>query len=123
MAGVTRIGFAEVVSRTRVSDAELTEWVRLSWVRPARAADAAADAAPTEAMTFSDADLARIELLCDLAHDMGIDSGAMEVILPLLDQVYALRRDLRALTRAVDTLPKDARAAVLRQVWGEDGEG
>jgi hypothetical protein len=42
----------------------------------------------------------------------------MEVILPLLDQVYALRRDLRALTRAVDALPEDARAAVLRQVWG-----
>lgn len=121
MAGGTRIGFAEVVSRTRASDAELIEWIRLSWVRPARAADAEADAA--EAWTFSDADLARIELLCDLAHDMAIDSGAMEVILPLLDQVYALRRDLRALTRAVDALPEDARAAVLRQVWGKDGEG
>jgi len=123
MAGGTRIGFAEVVARTRVSDAELTEWIRLSWVRPARAADAEADATPAEALTFSDADLARIELICDLAHDMAIDSGAMEVILPLLDQVYALRRDLRAISRAVDALPEDARAAVLRQVWGEDGEG
>ncbi len=106
-----------------MSDAELTEWIRLSWVRPARAADAEADAASAEALTFSDADLARIELICDLAHDMAVDSEALEIILPLLDQVYALRRDLRAISRAVDALPEDARAAVLRQVWGEDGEG
>jgi chaperone modulatory protein CbpM len=115
MAGAARLHFTEVVARTRASDAELTRWVELKWVRPARAAD---EPAPQNWM-FSDADLARVELICDLAHDMAIDAGAIEVILPLLDQVYALRRDLRGVMRAVEALPQEARETVLRQIGGK----
>jgi len=44
----------------------------------------------------------------------------MPLVLSLLDQVYELRRNLKAVTRALDNQPGEIRAAVLRAI-GEKG--
>ena len=62
---------------------------------------------------FSDEDIARIELICDLMHDLDLQADAIDIILPLVDQIYDLRRSLRAMTQAVGDLPADSRRQVL----------
>ena len=103
------IGFTEVVARCSASEGELEEWIALAWVRPQREGD-------DESWMFTEADVARIELICDLVHEMAIERDAVEVILPLVDRLYALRRELRALTRALEILPDEMRAEVLERL-------
>ena len=45
---------------------------------------------------FRQADLARIELLCELAEEFGLDEDGLGLVMSLLDQLHAARRDLRA---------------------------
>ena len=94
----------EVVIRCRVNRGELEQWIERSWVRPIRA---------DRGWRFSDVDLARIEMICDLIHDLDIAPDAIDVILPLIDQVHALRRTVRDMSEAIDVLPADTRDAVL----------
>ena len=95
--------FDEIVVRCRVDRADLLVWIERRWVRPAR---------ENSDWHFSEQDLARTELICDLVRDLDIDPEALDVILPLLDQVYTLRRSLRAITQAVGELPADTRRQV-----------
>ena len=101
---MTVLRLEDVLARSGASRAELESWIAMCWVRPLRG---------EEGWLFSETDIARIEMICDLSHDLGIDEEAMEVILPLIDQVYALRRSLRALADAVMALPEEARRTVL----------
>lgn len=94
----------EVVVRTRAERRELDVWIERAWIRPVR---------DTGGLRFSDADLARIEMICDLVHDLALDAEALDVILPLLDQVYDLRRTVRTLTAAIQDLPEESRRQVL----------
>jgi chaperone modulatory protein CbpM len=94
----------QVVERCHVEHGELESWIALSWVLPVES---------EEGWLFSDTDIARIELICDLRHDLAMDEEAIGVILPLLDQVHSLRRSLKAVTEAVLDLPEPARTQVL----------
>ncbi|MBT5456573.1 MAG: MerR family transcriptional regulator [Rhodospirillaceae bacterium] len=96
--------FEDVLVRCNVKQADLEIWIERSWVRPVR---------EDRGWIFADEDVARIELICDLAHDLDMDTEALEIILPLIDQVYALRRSLRSLTLAVGDLPADSRRQVM----------
>ena len=62
---------------------------------------------------FSDLDVARVCLICDLVHDMAVEEESMPLVLSLLDQVYSLRRQLNAVTSAVQRQPEDVRRAIL----------
>lgn len=84
----------------RVSSAELTVWVERRWLRPRHEGNS---------FIFSEADVARLELICDLREDLALDDEAMPVVLSLLDTVYALRRRLRVLAEAIGDLPPEAR--------------
>jgi chaperone modulatory protein CbpM len=97
---------SEVVSLVgRVDRVELTQWVELGWVKPAgRERDEPA---------FSDLDVARICLICDLRHDLAVEEETMPLVLSLLDQVYALRRQMNALTGAIRQQPDEVRRAIL----------
>ena len=97
----------EVLLRCRVEEADLGSWIARDWVRPVRQEDG---------WRFADQDVARIELIFDLVHDLAIDPDAIDVILPLVDQVYALRRSLRAMSRAMEALPEDSRRHVLERL-------
>ncbi len=95
--------FDEVLIFCGVERAELEVWIEREWVRPT--------GDDTE-LYFAEQDVARIDLICDLVRDLDIDLEAVDIILPLLDQVYTLRRSLRAITHAVGELPADSRRQV-----------
>lgn len=101
------LGLEQVVERCRVEHRELESWITLSWVLPVKG---------DEGWMFSETDIARIELICDLRYDLAIEEDAIGVILPLLDQVHSLRRALRAVTEAVDDLPEPARARMVERL-------
>jgi chaperone modulatory protein CbpM len=102
--GPRRLGEAEVVERLgRVTVAELRVWCEAGWVAPALG---------ETGLVFDEVDLARIRLVCELRDDLGLDEGAIPVVLSLVDPLYGVRRELRALARAVDRQPDDVAARV-----------
>jgi chaperone modulatory protein CbpM len=102
------IGFDEVLAVCRrVKPNELTLWIERHWVRPHHEG---------VSWTFSDIDVARIELICDLRHDMDLNDEAIPVVLALLDNVHGLRRRLSLLVEAIGKLPPDAREALAEQI-------
>jgi chaperone modulatory protein CbpM len=86
-----------------VSVAELRLWCEAGWVAPARG-----EGGPV----FDQVDLARIRLVCQLRDDLDLDDEAIPVVLSLVDQLYGVRRELRALARAVEQQPGDVAAHV-----------
>jgi len=65
-----------------------------------------------KACIFREIDLARLRLLCDLADDLDLDEAALGVIIALIDQLHAARKDLRAIARAMEQEPPDVRARI-----------
>lgn len=53
------------------------------------------------AVMFSDMECARVRLICTLTYELDIDSGALPVVMSLLDQLYDTRQRLLSLTRAI----------------------
>jgi chaperone modulatory protein CbpM len=101
---VTRLGEAQVVERLgTLSVAELRVWCEAGWVSPARG-----EAGPV----FDEVDLARIRLVRELRDDLGLDEEAVPVVLSLVDQLYGMRREFRALARAVDQQPAEVAAHI-----------
>lgn len=84
-----------------IEEPELLAWIDRGWVRPA------------EAPVFAEIDVARVRLIHDLRTLMRIEDETIPMILSLLDQVYTLRGQLRALMRAVDAQPVPVREAIL----------
>jgi chaperone modulatory protein CbpM len=97
---------SEVVTTVgRVDRVELTQWIEAGWVSPERPE-------PDEPR-FSDLDIARVCLICDLRHDLAVEEDTMPLVLSLLDQIYILRRQMNALTAAIRQQPDDVRQAIL----------
>jgi chaperone modulatory protein CbpM len=85
-------------------EAELLSWVERGWVRPEG----------TEPdFVFQDIDVARVRLIRDFRHTMAVSEETMPLVLSLLDQVYTLRGQMRAIARAVEGQPEPVRAAIL----------
>ncbi len=61
---------------------------------------------------FRRVDFARVQLLCDLASDLDLGEDALGVVIALIDQLHATRRDLLAIARAVEAEPPDIRARI-----------
>ena len=97
-----------VVLVGRVDRVELHRWVELGWVAPERVGDEAR-AEPA----FSDIDIARVRLICDLRRDLAVEEETIPLVLSLLDQLYAMRRQMRALTGALQRQPDDVRRAIM----------
>ena len=94
----------EVVAQVEaVTLRRLRLWVRRGWVAPA-----GGDGGPH----YDELDVARVRLLCELKDEMKVNDEAMPVVLSLLDQLYGLRREMKALAQAIDGQP----AAVRRKV-------
>ena len=63
---------------------------------------------------FTDADLARIQLMCELRDDLDIGDEALPVVMNLIDQVHGLRRELRRMAMAIERQPEEVRARLMR---------
>jgi len=79
------ISRVEFLQRTGLDQNTLQVWIEEQWLIPG------SDAPGEE---FSDADLARAELIRELKRDMGVNDEGVGVILGLLDQVHSLRKAL-----------------------------
>jgi chaperone modulatory protein CbpM len=80
----------------------LRVWVRQGWIKPADAA----------AQSYSEADLARAALICNLEDELGFSEEDVPVLLNLIDQIHGLRAELRGLLSALDELPEDVRGVI-----------
>jgi chaperone modulatory protein CbpM len=100
----------------RLCDVELVElerWIGEAWVLPGGTAGS---------YVFEEVDVARVRLIVELRRDLAIDDTAMPVVLHLLDQLYALRRRVKAMSSAFDELPPELRDAIAVRFGGGEGE-
>jgi chaperone modulatory protein CbpM len=92
--------------RARLEAEELNAWIEAGWVVPLYDADA----------PFSDADVARAELIHDLKDDMGVNDEGVTVALDLLDQVHGLRGMLREILSALSAQPDALRRKIAADI-------
>ncbi|MGH7124820.1 MAG: chaperone modulator CbpM [Stellaceae bacterium] len=88
---------------------ELEHWIGEQWVLPESGA---------AGYIFHEVDVARVRLIVEMKRELAIDEEAIPVVLRLLDQLYALRRRLKAVTAAIESLPPDLREAVMAKLEG-----
>jgi chaperone modulatory protein CbpM len=97
-----------VVLVGRVDRVELHRWVELGWIVPERAGGEG-----RAELAFSEIDIARVRLICDLRHDLAVEEETMPLVLSLLDQLYSMRRQMKALTGALRQQPDEVQRAVM----------
>ena len=86
---------------------ELSHWVERGWVAPDEAGGT---------WEFQDIDVARVRLIHTLRHDMEVGEDAVPLVLSLLDQVYDLRRTLRDVLEAVQSVERPLSEAMRKAV-------
>ena len=97
----------DVVARVqRLTVTRLRVWVSHGWIKPADQA----------AQSFSEADIARAALICNLEDQLGFDEEDVPVLLSLIDQIHGLRSELKGLLDALEDLPDDVRATVRMRI-------
>jgi chaperone modulatory protein CbpM len=100
------IGIDELTRRfVGLERTELMRWIENRWVLPDENG---------EGWQFHEVDIARVELILHVRHELSIDDEAMSLVLGLLDQVYSLRRQLARLCEAVERQPTETRDAIGR---------
>lgn len=93
-----------ITTVTRLTRARLTTYVQHEFLHPTRS-----DAGPV----YSAADLARIELICDLTEQFDLKEDALGVVLSLIDQLHGVRGELHRLMGAIEAQPDDLRQQIL----------
>jgi chaperone modulatory protein CbpM len=88
----------DVVDGVRAT--ELRAWIEEGWVRPE---------SERGVLIFQEIDVARVRLIHDLRRDLAISNDAVPVVLGLLDQLYAMRRRVRAINQAIAAQPPAVR--------------
>jgi chaperone modulatory protein CbpM len=87
----------EFLLRARVDRDTLEMWIAEEWIIPS---------GPDLETSFTDADLARAELIRDLKEDMEVNNAGVGVILNLVDQMHGLRNALAELIRTSRSAPR-----------------
>jgi chaperone modulatory protein CbpM len=82
----------EFLVRAQLERETLEAWIQEEWLIPSQSAGE---------LTFSDADIARVQLIRDLKSDLGVNDEGVGVILNLVDQVHGMRRVLTEVLRSV----------------------
>jgi chaperone modulatory protein CbpM len=86
----------DFLDRVQVDRETLEVWIEEEWLVPSGTATEPA---------FSEADLARAQLIQDLMQDLGVNDQGVGVILNLLDQMHGLRKALADLLQSVRQQP------------------
>lgn len=83
------ITLGAVIERVHGLDADtLHVWITQEWVRPLRRGGEP---------VFEEVDIARLRLILELRDELDMGEAAIPVVLSLLDELHATRRDLRRL--------------------------
>lgn len=83
------ITLAAVLERMPGLNADtLHVWIREDWVRPLRRGGEP---------VFEEVDVARVRLILELRDELDMGEAAIPVVLSLLDELHATRRDVRRL--------------------------
>jgi chaperone modulatory protein CbpM len=90
----------------RLTVTRLRVWIAQGWIKPV---DQAAQA-------YSEADLARAALICNLEDELGFAEEDVPVLLSLIDQIHGLRAELKGLVDALEDLPPDIRTTVRMRI-------
>jgi chaperone modulatory protein CbpM len=91
---------------------EVRDWIARGWVLPA--------GEPPD-WAFAEIDVARVRLIHDLRHGMGVEQDSVALVLSLLDQVYDLRRQLAAVMAVAGEQPAPVRQALLTALLQQRG--
>ncbi|MCZ0960434.1 hypothetical protein [Paracoccus benzoatiresistens] len=65
---------------------------------------------------FTEADVARLQLLCDLSDFYDLPPDALHMVMSLIDQLNTARGDMRALIKAVASEPDEVRGRIQKSV-------
>ena len=104
----------ETVSQiTRLTEIRLSAYIEAEAVTPAQS-----ESGPL----FDRADLARLDLLCELddLYDLGPDGLA--VLISVLDQLHSARADRQALLDAISAEPPEVRARIAAALIAKESE-
>jgi chaperone modulatory protein CbpM len=103
----------DVVARVQhLTVTRLRVWVKQGWIKPA------GKTTGKTVPAFSDADLARAALICNLEDELGFAEDDVPVLLSLIDQIHGLRFELKGLLDALEELPPEIRATVRMRIAG-----
>jgi chaperone modulatory protein CbpM len=98
----------------RLTVTRLKVWVEQGWIKPEDRAT----------RVYSEADLSRAMLICNLEDELGFSEEDVPVLLNLIDQIHGLRAELKSLVEVLDDLPPDIRTTVrMRITQRRGGEG
>ncbi len=75
----------DFLARAHVDRETLEIWIEEEWLVPSEM---------TSERAFTEADLARAQLIRDLMDDLGVNAEGVGVVLSLVDQVHGLRNVL-----------------------------
>jgi len=103
------IPLAEVLTLCGLDRAELTQWIERRWVLPL---------VSDGDYLFSEADLARVQMIAEFRNDLALDDEVLPAVLGLVDQLHATRRRFRQLVQIICELPEDQCEAILRRLDG-----
>ena len=97
----------DVVARVQhLTVTRLRVWVAQGWIKPADQGGAG----------FSEADLARAALICDLEDELGFAEEDVPVLLNLIDQIHGLRARAHGPARRARRSAADVRATVRMRI-------
>ncbi|TDH35949.1 hypothetical protein E2A64_11610 [Pseudohoeflea suaedae] len=87
----------------RLTRVRLVSFVETDIVRPVHSADG---------LRYRPVDIARLELLCDLADDFELEDESLALVASLIDQLHDTRADLQALSKILAGEPYEIRARI-----------
>ncbi len=84
----------EFIDRSHLDALTLNAWIEAEWLLPVTGQGK---------LLFSEADLARAQLIHDFKADFGVNDEGIAIVLHLLDQLHGLRcllRDIQAMEKS-----------------------
>jgi len=94
------IARGEFLVQLGIGEETLETWCAAGWI--------------SDAPGLTEAELARAALIRELTETLGVNEEGVDVALTLLDQLHGLRRALRAVSQALETLPPAVRDEIQR---------
>ncbi len=97
----------QIVTLVGCRTPDLEAWIAEQWIKPVR---------DESGWLFAEADLARAQLIRDLTEELAVETETVPVVLSLIDQNHALRRQLHDILAAIGALPSGTRDEIMRRL-------